>query len=182
MESSPPPPPPPSAPPSRFRHHIGAAPVKLHDARIAEDGFPDELQDQLLELEEWAIANKKDAQRDSIAFWSLKLPAILAAASAGVLAHFELTTVSVFAGAIASLCVIVDGIHPRGMLRNMHLRAFHDLRLLSSRMMSEWRSRNRNAKAITVAGKIIRDAEDERQKIANYIREAETALNYKAQP
>jgi hypothetical protein len=98
-----------------------------------------------------------------------------------VWAHFELTTISVVAGAIASLCVIIDGIHPRGMLRNIHLRAYHDLRFLSSRMMTAWRTRSGNAKPITAARKIIRDAEAERQKIANYLREAETALNDKAQ-
>src|SRR5712691_9619715 len=47
------------------------------------------------ELEAWAQANKRDASRDVWAFWALKIPAILASASAGVWAHFGLTTVSV---------------------------------------------------------------------------------------
>lgn len=162
---------------------VGAAPpsVDLSDDRADEGDIPSDLRNQLLELEQWALDNRKDARRDALAFWSLKLPAVIAAAGAGVLAHFELTTVSVFAGAAASLCVIIDGIHPRGMLRNVHMRAYHDLRYLSTRMVAEWRSRNRQAKPTTVASKIIRDAENEREKIALYIREAETALNYKAQ-
>tara|TARA_B100001939_G_scaffold258726_1_gene225648 strand:+ start:227 stop:628 length:402 start_codon:yes stop_codon:yes gene_type:complete len=112
-------------------------------------------------------------------FWSFKVPAILSSASAGFWAHFELVTVSVIMGVIASVCVIIDGIHPRGLLRNTHLRAFHDLRLLSSSMVSKWRARNSTAKPDNVARKIIRDAEDERQRIGAYIRDAETALQHK---
>jgi len=148
-------------------------------AKIGSDKMPSDLRDQLLELEEWATLNRRDARNDTIAFWTLKVPAILASASAGVLAHFDLTTVSVFAGAVAGVCVIIDGVHPRGMLRNAHLRAHHDIRILISNMMSEWRSRNTNANIRNVASKIIRDAEKERQRIASFVRDAETALNFK---
>src|SRR5262245_19356530 len=53
--------------------------------------LPVDLRNHLQELEEWAAANKRDAFRDTLAFWGLKIPAILAAASAGVWAHFDLT-------------------------------------------------------------------------------------------
>ena len=168
------------APPPMPRDLVFEAPPPL-SAEVrdpaARSELPPDLRNQLLELEEWAAANKKDARTDAVAFWSLKVPAILAAASAGVWAHFELTAVSVITGAVASLCVIIDGIHPRGMLRNTHLRAYHDLRILTTRMITEWRSRNGTARAENVARKIIRDAEEERQRIAAYIRDAETALN-----
>jgi hypothetical protein len=143
--------------------------------------LPIDLKNHLSELEEWAKGNQRDAARDAFAFWSLKIPAVLAAASAGIWAHFELTAVSVIAGAVASLCVIVDGIHPRGMLRNTHLRAYHDLRMLTARMMSAWRTRHRSAKDETVIRKLITEAETERERIAAYIRDAETALNSKTQ-
>jgi hypothetical protein len=147
---------------------------------VTGGGLPSSLRNHLLELEEWAKGNKNDARWDAVAFWSLKVPAIFAAASAGLWAHLNLTTVSVVAGAVASLCVIIDGIHPRGMLRNVHLRAYHDLRQLSTHMISDWRSRNPTAREDNVARRIIRDAEEERQRIGAYIRDAETALNYKA--
>jgi hypothetical protein len=139
--------------------------------------MPANLRDALLELEKWAQANKRDASRDIWAFWGLKIPAILASASAGVWAHFDLKTVSVIFGAVASACVIVDGIHPRGMLRNTHLRAYHDLRILATKMVGEWRTRTLNANDDNTARRIIRNAEEERQRIALYIRDAETALN-----
>jgi hypothetical protein len=116
--------------------------------------MPIDLRNELLELEEWAKANKRDASRDTWAFWGLKIPAILASASAGVWAHFGLTAVSVIFGAIASVCVIVDGIHPRGMLRNTHLRSYHDLRILIAQMVSEWRSRNTNARDDNITRRI----------------------------
>lgn len=128
----------------------------------------------LAELEQWAEANRKEARNDAMAFWALKIPAIVASASAGIWAHFNLITVSVIAGAIASLCVIIDGIHPRGMLRNTHLRAFHDLRILISRMTSQLRSSSGQPE--NTVRKIIRESEPERVRIATYIRDAETAL------
>jgi hypothetical protein len=130
--------------------------------------------DHLAELNEWAEANRRDARNDAVAFWVLKIPAILASASAGIWANFQLTTVSVIAGAIASVCVIVDGIHPRGMLRNTHLRAFHDLRMLMSHMTSQLRS-SAGQRENSIR-KIIRESEAERERIAAYIRDAETAL------
>jgi hypothetical protein len=155
-------PPPPPAPPR-----------KTENARV-----PEGLSEQLHELEQWAIQNKSDARKDLIAFWTLKIPAILASASAGVLGHFALTTVSVISGAIASFCVIVDGVHPRGMLRNIHLRAYHDIRILSTQMVSKWRMRSHSSSAEKLASIIIRDAEPERARIAKYIRDTETALRY----
>ncbi len=142
-------------------------------------GVPPELQQQLRELEQWASGNKKDARRDSLLFWMFKVPAILGSALAGVWAQFGLTTVSVLFGAVASICVIIDGIHPRGMLRNTHLRAFHDLRILQNRMKAEWRSRSPRSNDDTVARQIIHDAEKDWQKIAAAIRDAETALQVK---
>jgi hypothetical protein len=131
--------------------------------------------DHLDKLEQWAQANQKDASNDAVAFWLFKVPAIVASASAGVWARFGFTAVGVIVGAIASLCVIVDGIHPRGMLRNTHLRAFHDIRNLRNHMVSQFRSSSAGQPEKTVR-KIIRESESERERIAAYIRDAETAL------
>jgi hypothetical protein len=153
-------------------------PRSRESGETASDSLPVDLRDQLLELEEWAQANKRDGRRDNIAFWALKVPAIVASASAGLWAHFNLVAVSVVAGALASICVIVDGILPRGMLRNTHLRAYHDIRILLTKMVTDWRARNINAHDENSARRIIREAETERQRIAAYVRDAETALRY----
>jgi hypothetical protein len=77
---------------------------------------PELLKDHLARLEQWAQDNKRDARNDTWAFWSLKLPAILASTSAIIWVKFNVGTASVIAGAIASICVLIDGIHPRGTL------------------------------------------------------------------
>jgi hypothetical protein len=175
--------PPPTAPavePMELRSQlVEEKPFDEVPTTLKYQGLPRGLRYELLEIEEWATANRRDALWDAIAFWGLKIPAVLAAASAGVWAYFNLTLVSVIAGAVASLCVIIDGIHPRGMLRNTHLRAYHDLRMLSSQMISKWRSRRPESNVETVAARIIREASDERRRIAAYIRDAETALTDK---
>ena len=116
--------PPPS--PDIWEEPAGAA--TYHSA----NHMPPELRDQLRELEKWALANKGDATRDAMAFWGLKLPAILASASAGVWAHFELTTVSVLAGAIASLCVNPSEILGPALQQLDMLNAARELRDLQS--------------------------------------------------
>ena len=130
--------------------------------------------DHLTELEQWAKANQRDARHDAVAFWALKIPAIVASASAGICAQYHLTNFSLIAAAIASFCVIVDGIQPRGMLRNIHLRAYHDIRILTSHMMTQLRSSEERPE--NAVRKIIRDSEPERKRIAAYIRDAESAL------
>lgn len=151
----------------------------LRAGSLISDEFPADLRAHLLELEEWAQANKWNATWDTLGFWSLKMPAILVSASAGVWAHFGLTTASVLAGAIASACVLIDGIHPRGMLRDAHIQAYYDIKILLNRMVSEWRSRRAGSDEVNAARRIIREAEGECQRIQAYIRDAEAALRYK---
>jgi len=140
------------------------------------DGMPSELGDQLDELEHWATSNQSDARRESLRFWALKAPAIVVAAGGGVCAYFHLSVVGLLAGAVASFCVMIDGIHPRGMLRNVHLRALHDIRILTTSMVSKWRSRKSDGNDVDAARQIISEGEDERKRIAVYVRDAETAL------
>jgi hypothetical protein len=142
----------------------------------AADAIPTHLRDYLDRLETWAKDNARDARRDAVAFWILKVPAILAAASAGVWAYFDQKAVSVIAGAVASLCVILDGVHPRGVLRNTHLRAVHDLRNLTAGMMAKWQTRDGKSKDDNAVKRIIQEAESERERIGTYIRDAETSL------
>ena len=138
--------------------------------------MPLELREQLDELREWEIKNYNAGRKDTIAFWSLKTPAIIAASSAGVFAHFKLTLVSLFVGAIASICVIIDGVNPRGMLRNIHMRAVHDISNLIRRMTSQWRARSPEANVDRIARRIVKASQDPCDVIAKYIRDAETAL------
>ena len=139
--------------------------------------MPPALAVQLKGLEDWALANRSDASRDTLRFWMLKIPAILVSASSGVFAFFKLDAIAVVAGAVGSLCVLIDGLNPGGALRNVHLRAFNELRKLEDTMMSSWqvgelRGKDRNL----LAAEIIERAEDEKARINLYITAAETSL------
>lgn len=134
----------------------------------------EDLADYLAELDQWAEENRRDARRDTWAFWALKAPAIVSSASAAVWAHFAWTTAAMISAAVASVCVAIDGIYPRGGLRNAHLRAVHDIRTLASDLTSQFRSSvDQSDDAVR---KIIRESQGERLRIAGYIRDAETNL------
>ena len=143
-----------------------------------DTGAPLDFKAHLNELEKWAQANKKEALRDAMAFWVLKIPAILASAGSGILAYIDVKLVGLIAGFVAAVCVLIDSAYPRGMLRNTHLRAYHDLRILTTNMAVKWKTRSGNDDA-DAAKRIIRDAEPERLRIAKYIRDAEIALSAK---
>jgi hypothetical protein len=140
--------------------------------------MPQELKNQLEELEQWAKGNARDARRDGLLFWILKAPAICASLSASFWALIQFKQGAAIAGGIAGACVFIDGIHPRGILRNIRSRAKHDIRILASHMISNWRSRDTSsgadnlperprsvsrqearAKDLEIARKIIRDSE-----------------------
>ncbi|SEH04722.1 Uncharacterised protein [Candidatus Venteria ishoeyi] len=166
-----------------YRRPIPAAPPRPRIPKLGEknDDYPHELRSYIEELEEWSKENKKEATLDTFAFWSLKLPAIIVAATTGLWAHYELEHISIISGSVASICIAIDGIHPRGLLRNTHLRAHHDIRSLLTIIVNKWRMRNSKAKLENIMREIIRDSEPKREEIAKYIREAETALKHKTE-
>ena len=155
---------------------IASAPPRpvINPVTLAE--MPSDLKDQLDDLDRWALENYHDSRKDSWQYLALKVPAVLASASAGIWAYYQLTQISLFAGVLASVCVTIDGSLQLGMLRNVHERAFHDVRIQISSMVSQWRSRNQSMNRQELASKIIKEAEKERVRIAQYVRDAESAL------
>jgi hypothetical protein len=141
------------------------------------DPMPTALREQLMDLETWAQGNRRDARWDTLKFWGLKIPAIVVSAGSGVSAYFKVDSVAVIGGAVASLCVLIDALNPGGALRNAHLRAFNDLRILQNRMKSEWQVgflHNEDPKSL--AAKIIEGATKEKERINDAITNAETSL------
>ena len=139
--------------------------------------MPLALQEQLMDLETWAQANRRDAKRDTFKFWSLKIPAIVVSAGSGVFAYFKVDSVAVIGGAVASLCVLIDALNPGGALRNAHLRAFNDLRILQTRMKSQWQvGFLRHEDPDTLGAEIIEGAAKEKERINDAITNAETSL------
>lgn len=134
------------------------------------------------ELEQWATSNAQDARRDTIRFWSLKIPAVLSSASAGALALAHLNGVAVLATA-ASACILIEAVNPGGQLRNAHLRAVHDLRELEHHVMNEWRiGALRGKSGNLLAAEILQSAQKARDKVAADLRVAETSFACTVRP
>jgi hypothetical protein len=148
-------------------------------AAPAEAALPPEiaLQEQFTGLEAWAKANRRNSRWDAFRFWALKIPAIVVSAGSGVSAYFGLKGWAVIAGAVASLCVLIDALNPGGSLRNAHLRAFNELRILQEGMKSEWQvGLLRDEKKGLLAARIIEGAAKEKKRINDAITFAETSL------
>jgi hypothetical protein len=170
---------------------LSPSPVGRILAVLSERGkkgsIPEALEVQVLELEDWAVANKRDARWDTISFWALKIPAMAASVGAGVFAYLEWEIVPLVVGAIASLCILVDGLNPRGKLRNVHWQAVHDLRNLQHDMLTNWQTGslriedtvNKKAEEDNLAADIIEGAQAERKRIATYLKDAEALLEVK---
>ena len=52
--------------------------------------------------------------------------------------YFGLGGVVIVLGALSAFCIALDAASPRGVLHNVHRRAFHDLRALQGRIKREW--------------------------------------------
>ena len=140
--------------------------------------MPAALKDQLTSLENWAQANRRDSQWDAVKFWALKIPAIVVSAGSGVSAYFNLHSVAVIGGSVASLCVLIDSLNPGGALRNAHLRAFNDLRTLQDQMKSDWQIGflRHDEDLNLLAARIIEGARKGKERIGDAITNAETSL------
>lgn len=135
------------------------------------------LTENLKQLEMWASLNHQDARRDAMKFWALKAPAILISACPGLFAYWKINGLSVICGVIASACIAIDGLLRAGLLRNVHIRAFHEIRALQNDLRMQWQigilQREDQDKLLA---RILKDTSDERRRIEGYIKAAETSL------
>jgi hypothetical protein len=146
-----------------------------------DTNMPSIIVDEIKELEDWATQNLKHSKNELLRYWMLKLPALLASSGAGLFAFLKLDMVALIMGALGSICVLIDGFYPSGTLRNVHLRAYHDLRALQQKMAAEWRISSLENSANpsgqdTLAAQILRNIQPEKDRIGAYIRDAETSL------
>ena len=140
--------------------------------------MPPQMVEYIEGLKAWADANKKDARRDSIKFWSLKGPAIVVASSSGLLATLHLsTTISILFGLIGGICVALDGIIRPGIMHKTHIRAVHDLLFLANNIRSQWNISYLSGKhSGPNAAEILETAEKKKQEIACYLKAEESDM------
>lgn len=96
------------------------------------------IDEQIADLERWALANLARDRREKARFWILRGLSFLGAASAAVAAGFGFGGVSIALATVAALAVAVDAAWPSGTFRNPHQRAVHDLRELQHTLKLRW--------------------------------------------
>ncbi|RKD89853.1 DUF4231 domain-containing protein [Mangrovibacterium diazotrophicum] len=101
--------------------------------------LPIEIQNKIQELENWANSNSKQAKRNLLWFWILKIPAIVFSATTGILALLEFNILAAILGSISSLCILIDGLFPRGTMRNLQIKAVYEIKWLQNEIVDRWR-------------------------------------------
>ena len=129
-------------------------------------------------LKEWSSLNQREARRDLVSFWSLKVPAIAASASTALLQQMQLGMVSVLLGTLATVCILIDAMRPRGVLYNAHLAAAHELSSLALESATEISKIELSAEADKVpkALRLLEKIQEQRRGIATRIKVAEAAV------
>ena len=165
----------PPPPPKRSVGHGRAGYSFIPDSIPAR--YREEITSELEELEVWASLNAKDARRDNLRFWCIKIPALLASSCAGVFGYFGLQAATIVSGAIGSACVLIDGLNPGGNLRNIHIRAVYDLRQLQDDIKAKLRYAVPGQDSLEDILKSVSGlVQSERHRIGDYLREAESVL------
>lgn len=96
------------------------------------------IDDQIADLERWALGNISRDRREKSRFWVLRGIAFLGAAGAAVAAGFAVGKLAIVLAGLAALAVAVDAAWPSGTFRNPHQRAVHDLRELQNTLKLRW--------------------------------------------
>jgi hypothetical protein len=153
---------------------------------VQPSGNDPAIKEAMTYLEEWALANKKDYERDLVRFWSLKLPAIVCAATISGLEGFGFHAAVSVLGIVSAICVAVDAALPRGLLYNVHRRAFNELRNVNANIRNQWNiakvktEDDPSARRAAVIA-ILDYSQRERERINKYLTDAEASLGGAAQ-
>jgi hypothetical protein len=105
----------------------------------APQGFAPEkaIDEQIEDLERWAVANLRQDRNEKIRYWLLRGVAFLGAAGAAVAAGLLATKAALVLAALAALSVAIDSAWP-SVTKSPSLRAVHDLRELQNSLKLRW--------------------------------------------
>ena len=137
------------------------------------------IDEQIADLERWALGNLARDRREKLRFWVLRGIAFLGGAGAAVAAGFGVGKVAIVLSGLAALAVAVDAAWPSGTFRNPHQRAVYDLRELQNTLKLRWDkvrlahpdpgARERIAHALT----LLDSVQSKREEIGKYLGNAE---------
>lgn len=158
----------------------GLAPPGLASAMPVEP--PEALIEvQINSLFALAKINDRDARRDSLHYWVLKVPAIVGAATASACSAFGYGSVVIILATLAAICTAVDGVRPGGILHHVHRKAATEARRAGATLRSGWHlarleSAGQLDQARSRAAGLLRAAHADRQRITDYLTAAEASL------
>jgi hypothetical protein len=103
-------------------------------------GFSPEraIDEQIADLESWALANLRRDRHEKVRFWALRGSAFVFAAGAAAAAGFTQPRLAILCAGLSALSVAVDAAWPGGAFKNPHQRAVHDLRELQNTIKLRW--------------------------------------------
>jgi hypothetical protein len=175
------------APPDvpRFEHEGGEGSAPRALGSFAPDAAIDE---QIADLERWALGNLARDRREKLRFWVLRGLAFLGGAGAAIAAGFGASKLAIVLSGFAALAVAVDAAWPSGTFRNPHQRAVYDLRELQNTLKLRWdkvrlahpdpSARERVAHALTLLDAV----QNKREEIGKYLGNAEPSPGVQREP
>ncbi len=96
------------------------------------------IDEQIADLERWALGNLARDRREKLRFWVLRGLSFLGAAGAAIAAGFGVGKLAIVLSGLAALAIAVDTAWPSGTFRNPHQRAVYDLRELQNTLKLRW--------------------------------------------
>jgi hypothetical protein len=160
----------------RFDNEAGEGSAPRALGNFAPDSAIDE---QISDLERWALANLARDRREKVRFWVLRGLAFLGGAGAAVAAGFGVAKVAIVLSGLAALVVAIDSAWPSGSFRNSNQRAVYDLRELQNTLKLRWDkvrlahpdpyARERVAHALA----LLDSVQNKREEIGKYLGNAE---------
>jgi len=137
------------------------------------------INEQIADLERWAMGNLTRDSREKTRFWVLRGVAFSCAAAAAVAAGLAFGKVAIVLAGLAALAIAVDSAWPVGSFRNPHQRAVYDLRELQNTLKLRWdkvrlahpdpQARERVAHALA----LLDSVQAKREEIGKYLGNAE---------
>ncbi len=98
----------------------------------------DAIDEQIADLERWAVANERREHAEGLRFWILRGTAFGSAVLAAVSVQFGFSRVSAIAAGVAAAFIAIDSAWPGASGRNPYRRAVYDLRALQGTIKLKW--------------------------------------------
>jgi hypothetical protein len=98
----------------------------------------DAIDEQIADLEKWALANERREQNERVRFWILRGVSFATAVLAAVSVQFGYIRASAIAAGIAAAFIAIDSAWPGSSGRNPYGRAVYDLRALQGTIKLKW--------------------------------------------